>query len=689
MAKLRSSLRIKRFASLVNDRRVVLFVGSGASISGGAISEATVSKKADQRLEDITGANVRIPPRLASLYRRLCEWPLCAVVTTNYDDLVERSLSEVGKTVSRVLTPWELGGVDAAPTDVAVIKLHGDLSVPGSVLLDQKNRELRERLSDRLLDRIHELFPSELQVFVGFSTGDPMLQSLIKRTDKSTKRRQNGPRVLLGPSQDPSLKNTFDLHFEFESDTERDAFLDQVTSELARIESHGPPSRLYQQCIESYRRFLRQVLRFGWTIEPERAVVVEELPIRVVFQRRMSRWLADQSAKPEQVEHHWLSLINELESNKLILVIGSPGSGKTTLLQGLTRQLAAKHEEGSFFPIFLRAPDLAHSDVSSYGAFLESAENRSGVPGLGNALRDLLASRRCALIVDGLDELERDKMGYALRALQEFNATFPDSRCVASSRWHGYESQLRGADLFATLMPLRETDIKNFVHHWFERAGDAEDLTQLLACHPALDELAKRPLFLSLIVYSWAGRKTAPVTPWSLCSQAVDLLLGQWDWEKGVFRNNQFSAVLHSLAWSTLGASMVSLGTHDLSSQFILEILSKNSALRRIDPKDLTSLLEEGETRTGLLIQSMLGRWRFAHSMFREYFAAHFVLDNDPEVASELIQRATDPSNWTSALAFASSSSESGALKVNDILRCVPQIASERLREELCNDPTG
>lgn len=484
-------------------------------------------------------------------------------------------------------------------------------------------------------------------------------------------------------------ERTFDLHFEFKSDSERDDFLKQVTSELTRIESPMPTSRLSQQCLGAYRRFLRRVSRLGWTIEPGRNVVIEELPIRVVFQHRLTRWLTDQSTRTEQAELPWQTLINQLEINRFILVVGSPGSGKTTLLQALTKRLASKHEEGSLFPIFLRAPDLAQSDISSYRSLLECAEIRSGLPGLGNSLKDVLASARCALIVDGLDELDRDKMGYVLRSLQEFGATFPDSRCIASSRWRGYESQLQGADLFDTLMPLSDPDIRNFVNHWFERATDAEELTQLLALNPALGDLARKPLFLSLIAYSWAGRKTAPVTPWSLCSQAVDLLLGRWDWEKGVFRDNQFSGVLHSLAWSILAASMLSLGIHDLSSQSVLDILGKNSALRRIESKDFASLLEEGEARTGLLVQSMLGRWRFSHELFREYFAAHFVLDNEPEVVTELIRGSVDPANWTTALAFALSSSESAALKVRKISQRVPQIASTTVPEGSCGEPSG
>jgi hypothetical protein len=699
MTKDKQSLSASDLAALLDQRRAVVFVGAGVSLRkdvpslGRADAQSTgfthrvgPHSKPKKRLDEAAsygaaGVGAR------SLLRHLCDWPISAIVTTNYDDLIERSLSEVGKSVSRILTPWELGTLDSEGSSVAVVKLHGDASVPESVALGNENADLRRTLRERLVERIHELFPSELKLFVGFSSNDPILPGLV---DPKGRRRTRVANIFIGRRNElmaPEIEGLFDVHLTFTA-SERDSFLAHVTEGLAKRSRVQSSSRLFQGILEVYRRLVRQVSRLGWTVEPNHAILVDDLPLRIRFHPRPLTNLLDGQADsdpraPTAIDYAWSSLLQQVQNHPVTIIVGEPGSGKTTLLQALVRDLASNHEAGSLFPVFLKAPDLAESDVSSYSALFDRAEVRTGITGLAAALKDSLTKSRCALVVDGLDELDHASMGRLVQTLREVTAMFPDSRCVASSRWHGYESVLsHSADLFVSLSSLKRPEINRFVYNWFSKKTEAEELVCLLACNPSVFDLATRPLFLNLLVYSWSERKAAPVSVWSLCGRATNLLLGSWDWEKAVFRSNRFPAMLHSTALSACAASMILRDSTVLSTQFALEHLRESAVLEEMSIQDIAFLLEECEERTGLLIRSGDERWSFAHGLFREYFAAEFVLNNPLDIVARMIARSAEVRSWVPTLALALSSSESGATIVREILKRVPGIPSTNVTDE-------
>lgn len=76
-------------------------------------------------------------------HRRLREIPWAAIVTTNYDDLLERAFESM-RPLRRVVTDEDLTG-RRPPNELVVIKLHGDLTRPDTIyahLADHQRRTL-------------------------------------------------------------------------------------------------------------------------------------------------------------------------------------------------------------------------------------------------------------------------------------------------------------------------------------------------------------------------------------------------------------------------------------------------------------------------------------------------------------------------------------------------------------------
>src|SRR5215472_8469360 len=138
MAELRSALF---------QGKVLVFIGSGFSASvgipslqelllpfkrqGHARSPAKIQTLWSEGIADDVYAKLStLNPQIPAVYRHLAALPIAAIVTTNYDQLIEKALASVGKRAEVVLTAWDLQKPSVASEDVMVVKLFGDVSVP-------------------------------------------------------------------------------------------------------------------------------------------------------------------------------------------------------------------------------------------------------------------------------------------------------------------------------------------------------------------------------------------------------------------------------------------------------------------------------------------------------------------------------------------------------------------------------
>ncbi|HEX6749382.1 MAG TPA: SIR2 family protein [Longimicrobium sp.] len=105
------------------------------------------------------------------VHRLLASLPHRVIVTTNYDDLLERSLKQEGRTVHVICDDREIGLWSEAE-DVQVVKIHGNLDQAQSIILSAADYDRFLRRNPALQRKIHDLFSHRTIVFVGYSMRD-------------------------------------------------------------------------------------------------------------------------------------------------------------------------------------------------------------------------------------------------------------------------------------------------------------------------------------------------------------------------------------------------------------------------------------------------------------------------------------------------------------------------------------
>jgi hypothetical protein len=102
---------------------------------------------------------------------RLREIPWAAVVTTNYDDLLERTFATT-RSVRRVVTDEDL--VQRRPSnELVIVKLHGDLAHPNTIVLAEDDYQQFETRRPGLSVKVRQLLMEHPLLFLGFSLSDP------------------------------------------------------------------------------------------------------------------------------------------------------------------------------------------------------------------------------------------------------------------------------------------------------------------------------------------------------------------------------------------------------------------------------------------------------------------------------------------------------------------------------------
>jgi hypothetical protein len=112
---------------------------------------------------------------------RLIRW--AAIVTTNYDDLIERAFHKA-RTVRRVISDHDLTQPRSVE-DLLVLKLHGDLSARDSIVLTEEDYRRYPALRPGLSVKVRQLLAEHPLLFVGFSLTDPhfsMIDGWIRDT---------------------------------------------------------------------------------------------------------------------------------------------------------------------------------------------------------------------------------------------------------------------------------------------------------------------------------------------------------------------------------------------------------------------------------------------------------------------------------------------------------------------------
>lgn len=399
------------------------------------------------------------------------------------------------------------------------------------------------------------------------------------------------------------------------------------------------------------------------------------------FERYLGSDAAWQHGPGEASELTGQTLSEALDRHHGLLLMGPLGAGKTTLL----RHLGAEHARillenngkgieietqgnGAMrlrlarpLPIYLRLADYLEqrSDDEDLPRFLlrSMVGLTGGDPGVGALLRHLLDSGQCLILLDGLDEAVSDEQARLLvREVQAAGSAWQQAQnhVIVASRSNN-SSELPLLQDFEPLLlrPLDRAQVNTLALRWklvFERlnaplsrdddlARHAQSetlaLVREIATSARLLDLARRPLMLRLIAQVYHPGVALPARQAALLQVLSSSMIREWRLSERVsgpyhLSNGDVEQVLAELAfWLQSSRASGSLDERELR-QICLRIwreLAPDLPLAHLE-EVVHSLIGAVRTQNGPLIEVAPGRYGFAASGLREYFAAIYLVSS-------------------------------------------------------------
>jgi formylglycine-generating enzyme required for sulfatase activity len=295
-----------------------------------------------------------------------------------------------------------------------------------------------------------------------------------------------------------------------------------------------------------------------------------------------------------------LSVLEALDRQPRLVVLGDPGSGKSTFvsfaalclagerlgrqdanLERLTAPLPDDDEatsqawtHGPLIPVRVVLRELAARGLPGSGErgmakhVWDYICLRLDEEGLGEAAGEIfsaLRSNQGLVLFDGLDEVPdaEGRREQILEAVRSFAGSLGDSRVLVTSRPYAYQNQgWRLAEFAETsLAPFNAKQIDYFVGAWYAElaaqgrllrdaaSGQAELLRADIQGSERLLDLAKRPLLLTLMASLHAGQGgNLPERREQLYAKAVEMLLDTWESQRRVYVKKEHVLIQPSLA---------------------------------------------------------------------------------------------------------------------------------------------
>lgn len=502
------------------------------------------------------------------------------LATTNYDELL---LSNKLELVTWLETDALIGVVRNWDTS-KIIFLHGYWRRPESVILDWKSYD-KIAHDEQYRQDLAAFWKTHTWVYVGCGVNgltDPDFGLLLKRYGERARQVGHWDYCLVLDDQ----KNEFQAYFDRNNYNIRAIPFGKEHSDLPQylrslLPAPAPPAPV--------------VLPDAASPPAEPKMSPEVSKIRNLYLKEARRDIEDRLAasihnarfidlsiqdEPAAIKLPWgyrnpetrqsYETVEEAFNacDRRLLLLGAPGSGKTTALLHIAKLLIQEAEQINEAPIpfvvnlskfrFERSEGTGlwsgfgrWNDTSSRNGS-ENPDTKfedwllsemANFPRLSRELaHDWIRHERAAILLDGLDEFNDERRADLVRLLNKtFLRYYPDLVVVICSRTNEYlvlrsseetTLQLPGC---VQLQPLSDAQIAVYLE-----AAKAESLLSALPADSALQELARTPLTLSMLVLAYGGLAPTDLPKTGSLSESrhhlfesyVDRMLQRWERRK-------------------------------------------------------------------------------------------------------------------------------------------------------------
>ena len=198
--------------------------------------------------------------------------------------------------------------------------------------------------------------------------------------------------------------------------------------------------------------------------------------------------------------------ITEIYKNAVgkLLILGESGSGKTTLLLQLTNALLrlAEQNENNAIPVVFNLASWTEKRLPLSTWLVQELNMRYDVRKPTGA--SLIRQGRITLLLDGLDEVPLQHRAKCINAINAYQHEHPLVSIVVCSRNADYEASktLLRLKTAVVVQPLTFSQIDAYLE---QLKQEGSKLREVLHSDPILQELAKTPLVLSILLCVFQG----------------------------------------------------------------------------------------------------------------------------------------------------------------------------------------
>jgi formylglycine-generating enzyme required for sulfatase activity/energy-coupling factor transporter ATP-binding protein EcfA2 len=387
-----------------------------------------------------------------------------------------------------------------------------------------------------------------------------------------------------------------------------------------------------------------------------------ELPAGETWERRLAGRAFGLEALPDEVltavkgaGSAPVRVEEALADRSRVVVLGDPGSGKTTLLKHMALRLAGEPEAPLpiLMPLNAYADALARADRNLQAYLPEYfAGLAQDVSGLAPLFDMALAQGRAVILLDGLDEVQRDRP-HLVNKVQAFarKAAERGNKLVITSRIVGYrESPLDPGDWsLYTLLDFDDAAIEQFAGKWcvaFERStlGDTpeacaaakaerEGLLRAIRANPGVAHLASNPLLLTILALIKRQGVTLPNRRVELYELYLKTLISAWSKARTLDKKPVGPPLDYLQTISVLGPLALWLREENPTAGLVPEerliewltqhFVGEDWGLRPGPAAERArQFLESVRKYSNLLLERGQGRFGFIHLTFEEALAA-------------------------------------------------------------------
>ena len=328
------------------------------------------------------------------------------------------------------------------------------------------------------------------------------------------------------------------------------------------------------------------------------------------------------------------------EISHFIFITGAVGLGKYMMMRHLLLNAIDNYKDFKLIPVFIPLKEFDDASSKLFDYIFSKIDDFSG--GITKTdFENILAAGSCLLLLDGLDEIGMNNIGYFERELDSFTDKYPNCIYVISSRpYQSFVSFERFSVL--RLLPFNLEQAVRLIDNLDFRPDDPsikekfrEELrTRLYRTHR---DFTENPLLLTIMLLTFEMFAEVPSQMHIFYREAFNALSRTHDASKGAYKR-ELKTKLSVDAFADVFAEICFRTYWDEKFEFNMpefEAYFKKLTNPYVGPVSADDFMYDLCFSMCLMYQES-GKYYFTHRSFQEYFSAVFLSKQKDTVISKL-----------------------------------------------------